>query len=262
MAARYVEITQEEMEKFLKRAFRALRPTDGTNRGEIYYDLKLGKHVGVRVWTSIRPHSGMGAGRGADAIRIQLISLKDDGPLEKGKAPIVKRTQNWRDNVKKRVGELAEKFDDNEEFWENWAETRQRRGDPEKEMERQEEQQEEAQEERKEREEEVEEAGLQGYPTPEAKSRHRRCMRLMGEITSKQVGYIFFLLKDAGIDHNRWHDLGLMDITGYDHIPKRVQLKELSKAQGCMIIETLKSGDRWASEEDIPDEYADYPSDL
>ena len=138
MAARYTEISQEEMEKFLKRGFRALRPKEGERLGEIHYDLKLGGFVGIRVWTSISPRSGTGADVGADAIRVQLISLRDHGPLEKGKAAVVKRTQGWRSSLQARIEDLVEKYEDNEDFWEQWAETRQRRGDPEREMREQE----------------------------------------------------------------------------------------------------------------------------
>lgn len=133
MAAQFTDVTLEDMDKFLKRGFRALRPAKGV-KGEVYYDLKLGDNVGVRVWTSVKPHSGMGAGVGDDAIRVQLVSLKDQGPLEKGKAPIVKRTQGWRNSLQSKIEEFIEKYDDNEDFWENWAGTRSRGGAPKPEI--------------------------------------------------------------------------------------------------------------------------------
>ena len=134
MAATYTPITLEEMETYLKRAFRILRPKQGSDRGEIYFDLTLGKFVGIRVWTSIRPHSGVGAQVGTDVIRVGLISLKDHGGLEKGEFAKLKRTQGWRDSIKKKIEALVEKYEDNDEFWENWAETRKRQGDPERAM--------------------------------------------------------------------------------------------------------------------------------
>lgn len=124
--ARYTEVSLDEMDKFLRRAFRALRPKQDASRNEIYYDLKLGRFVGIRVWTSIGSRSETGAGVGSDAIRVQFISLKDDKPLEKGKAPIVKRTQGWKNSLQDRIEDLIEKYEDNDEFWESWAETRRR----------------------------------------------------------------------------------------------------------------------------------------
>jgi hypothetical protein len=132
MAATYTEVSLEDIEKFLRRSFRVLRPHQGVTRGEIHYDMELGRFVGIRVWTSVARGRESGAGVGADAIRVGLISLKDKGPLEKGKLPIVKRTQNWRDSLKDRIEDAVEKYEEKDEFWEQWAETRQRSGGPEK----------------------------------------------------------------------------------------------------------------------------------
>lgn len=128
--ARYTEVTLDEMDKFLRRGFRALRPKQDQSRNEIFYDLKLGRWVGIRIWTSIGVRSETGAGVGSDAIRVQFISLKDEKPLEKGKAPIVKRTQGWKNSLQDRIEDYVEKYEDNDEFWEDWAETRRRKDDP------------------------------------------------------------------------------------------------------------------------------------
>lgn len=127
MAAEFTEVSLDDMEKFLKRSFRVLRPKRVTDRGEVVYVLHLGKFVGVKILTSIRPGSGVGADVGQDAIRVGLISLKDGGPLERlknGKFPIVKRTQNWRDSLKDRIEDCIETYEDKEDYWEQWAETR------------------------------------------------------------------------------------------------------------------------------------------
>lgn len=118
MAATFTEVSLEDMETFLKRAFRALRPKKGTDRGEIYFDLSLSPNVVVRVWTSIRPHSGTGAGVGEDAIRIQLMYTTTKRPLLTGKAPIVKRTQGWKSNLQDRVEDMIEKYEEKDEYWE------------------------------------------------------------------------------------------------------------------------------------------------
>ncbi len=120
MAATFSEVTLEDMEKFLKRGFRALRPKKGTDRGEVFYDLSLSPHVNIRVWTSIRPSTSSGAGVGEDAIRVQLMSAQGR-PLMKGKAPIVKRTQGWRGNLQDKIEETLETYEEKDEYWESRA---------------------------------------------------------------------------------------------------------------------------------------------
>jgi len=116
MAAQYTEITGQEMEVFLKRAFRALRPTQGMQNKEVYYDLKLSPQVAIRVWTSIRPW-GASAGVGEDAIRVQLLGIKVNRPLVSGKAPIVKRTQNWRNSLQDKIEDYLELYEEKSEYW-------------------------------------------------------------------------------------------------------------------------------------------------
>jgi hypothetical protein len=117
MAAQYTEVTLEEMEKFLKRAFRALRPKQGTQNREYFYDLKLSDSVVIRVWSSIQQASGSGAGVGEDAIRVQLMGATTKRPLQKGKAPIVKRTQGWKNSLQNKVEELIETYEENHQYW-------------------------------------------------------------------------------------------------------------------------------------------------
>ncbi len=115
MAATYTQVTLQEMDAFLKRAFRSLRPERGSNRGEITYDLYLSPTTVIRIFTSIGESRDAGAQVGEDAIRILLFSLKKGKPLKPGKAPIVKRTQNWRDSLKDRIEDYLEAYSDHEE---------------------------------------------------------------------------------------------------------------------------------------------------
>jgi hypothetical protein len=118
MAARYVEVSLEDMVRFLKRNFRRKRPRRGEFRGMIYYDLALSENVAVRVWTSIPARRGMGADVGQSAMRVHLFGLKINRPLEGGKAPIVKRTQNWRTNLGKLINIAIDTYKDKEDYWE------------------------------------------------------------------------------------------------------------------------------------------------
>lgn len=112
----YVEISGTEMETFLKRAFRALRPEKGLQNKEIFYDLKLSPTVAIRVWTSIRPW-GSSAGVGEDAIRIQFLGVKVNRPLVSGKAPIVKRTNSWRNSLQDKIEEYLELYEEKADYW-------------------------------------------------------------------------------------------------------------------------------------------------
>lgn len=116
MAATYVPISIEEFEAYLNRAFRALRPRRSLYKSEYAFDLNLSKHVSIKILSSIHS-SGQGAGVGSDAIRVQLFGKTTKRPLKSGKMPIVKRTQGWRDNLKSRVNEMAEEYEDRESYW-------------------------------------------------------------------------------------------------------------------------------------------------
>lgn len=118
MAATYTEISLEDMDRFLRRAYRALRPKQGKDRGEVYYDLNLSDgNIFIRVWTSIRPSSGSGAGVGQDAIRVTMVT-KGGRPLVK-KGKIVKRTQGWKNNLQDRVDGLLEDYESKTGYWKN-----------------------------------------------------------------------------------------------------------------------------------------------
>ncbi len=117
MAARYTEVTLEDMTRALKRRFRSYRPRQSTVQREVVFDLKIDDHVAVRVWSSIVPGRDVGKGVGQDAIRIQLVSLQKGVPLQRGKAPIVKRTQNWAENLERRVNEAVLVYNDSADFW-------------------------------------------------------------------------------------------------------------------------------------------------
>lgn len=116
MAAKFTEVTLEDMDRFLKRAYRALRPKRGDSRGEVYYDLNVSRgNIFIRVWTSIRPYSGTGAGVGQDAIRVMLVTKGGKPLMPKGK--IVKRTQNWKNSLQDRIEELLEVYESKTEYW-------------------------------------------------------------------------------------------------------------------------------------------------
>ena len=112
----YVDISLTEMETFLKRAFRALRPDKGTQDSEYYYDLKLSPTVIIRVWTSIKTWGGA-ADVGDDAIRIQFYGSKVNRPLVSGKAPIVKRTNSWKNSLQEKIEDYLELYEEKADQW-------------------------------------------------------------------------------------------------------------------------------------------------
>lgn len=119
MAAQYTEVTLDDMDKFLKRGFRALRPKQGVHNREYYYDLSLSPNVAIRVWTSVSRGYDSSAGVGEDAIRVQLMGTGVKRPLMSGKAPIVKRTQGWRNSLQNKIEDLMEVYDDRSDYWES-----------------------------------------------------------------------------------------------------------------------------------------------
>lgn len=121
MAAQFTEITLEEMERYLKRGWHALRPKQVVYKGEISYDLFLSAVVSVRVMTSIGARSSSGAGAGEDAIRVTLFMPKQNRPMLSGKMPIVKRTQGWKNSLQDRIEDMIETYEDREDYFEERA---------------------------------------------------------------------------------------------------------------------------------------------
>lgn len=126
----YVGVTREEMDKFLRRTFRALRPTPNDRGGELIYTLRLSQNVGIKVLTSIAAGGQSGASSGEDAIRVIFISLKRPYPRDSlmGKARSkevgksrVHRTENWRTNLKKLVQLFIQKYHEKLDYWEHRA---------------------------------------------------------------------------------------------------------------------------------------------
>ena len=120
MSAQYTQISMNEMETFLKRAFRAMHPKRINVRGEVGYDLFLNDEqtIAARVMTSIKQGQEYAASEGADAIRVGFFNVSKGHPFLKGSFPIVKRTQGWRDNLKDRVEDLLELYEEKESYWE------------------------------------------------------------------------------------------------------------------------------------------------
>jgi hypothetical protein len=112
MAATYTPITLEEIDQFLKRAFRTMRPKLVNYKGEAAYELSLSDIVKIRVATSVGFGGASAAGKGEDAIRVGLFSTKTDRWLRMGKQPIVKRTQGWRDSLRERIEDAMEEYYD------------------------------------------------------------------------------------------------------------------------------------------------------
>lgn len=114
MAAQYTQVTIEDMVGFLRRAFHALSPQKQiVVRGEIAILLPLSPKCEITVFTSITSGGSSAAGVGADAIRVGLY--RNGRPLQSGKLPIVKRTQGWRDNLRERIEDAMERYDEREE---------------------------------------------------------------------------------------------------------------------------------------------------
>jgi hypothetical protein len=119
--SRYVHITQEEFENFMKsNLFECINPDQG--RGELVYAFMWGDgDYALKVYSSIVPGSG-GRGVGADAIRTVLLartkqSIHNNSTYPVWKAKRVHRTKNWKVNLQQRIDEGLERGCEDVENW-------------------------------------------------------------------------------------------------------------------------------------------------
>ena len=118
MAATYVDVTLEDMERFLKRGYRVLRPKKSESRGQVIYDLNISDNkIFVRVMTGIKPRGGI-RGVGQDSIKVVMVA-NNRGLMKTQK--IVKRTRNWRDNLQDRIEEMIEIYEEKPGYWKERA---------------------------------------------------------------------------------------------------------------------------------------------
>ena len=117
LAAHAVPVTLPEIDQVIRRAFRATSPrVEKTSWGEVVYiltpDPEDPTNV-IRVQTSV--FEGQAArGEGEDSIRVVLMNTRTKRPIA-GKEQRVHRVENWRDNLRKRIDDAIEKFEDLQE---------------------------------------------------------------------------------------------------------------------------------------------------
>tara|TARA_Y100000034_G_scaffold125913_1_gene176360 strand:- start:3484 stop:3867 length:384 start_codon:yes stop_codon:yes gene_type:complete len=105
MAARYVEITLEEMQERLS-ADKGWKIVDEHAHEYIFaFDVPSSPDIQIKVCSSIRKSDEVGRSVGKDAIRVLAILLTDQGTQPLVKTSRVYRTKGWRDNLKNRVVE-------------------------------------------------------------------------------------------------------------------------------------------------------------
>lgn len=130
MGDRYVEITREDMENFIKRSYRPYRPKEGRTGDILTFTLRMGPNVGLRIHTSLSVGRTEVRGVGDDAIEVFLVSLKLTGrreylmnrsTLKKNGIVLVMRTKNWRSALDDRVDKLIDMYEDSPEYWEKRA---------------------------------------------------------------------------------------------------------------------------------------------
>ena len=113
-AATSVPVTLEEMDKVIRRGFRAMHPKQSkASWGEVLYTLTPDDddpQFVIRVQTSIF-QGDMARGEGEDSMRVTLLNEKTNKPIAAAAAR-VHRTQNWKDNLRKRIEDAIETFED------------------------------------------------------------------------------------------------------------------------------------------------------
>ncbi len=113
-AAHAVTVTLPEIDQLIRRAFRATKPrVEKSSWGEVIYiltpDAEDPTNV-IQVQTSV--FTGQAArGEGEDSMRVTLMNTKSKRPFA-GREQRVHRVENWRDNLRKRIEDAIEKFED------------------------------------------------------------------------------------------------------------------------------------------------------
>jgi len=230
-AAVYTEVTLDEMKKLLMRNFHALKPKQGTFRGETVFVLHLSENVGIRVYTSIGTNSTWSAGAGQDAIRVLLISLRDEGPLKGGKAPIVKRTQGWRNTLVDKISDAIEAYYESQSSLDGWAGSRSNK----KEQEQHHQTYRQTQDEEDSQGEIVSESAPHEHHHTTPSNPKFDPDRLRGDISPAQFNYLKVLVPKA----RDWAGLGLDKTTQFSEQPSREQVQALSKGQASRLIDAL-----------------------
>lgn len=113
-AATFVQVSLEEMDKVIRRGFRAMDPKQSrSNWGEVLYELTPDDddpETVIRIQTSIF-QGAQARGEGEDSIRVTIINAKTGRPIT-GKYQRVHRTQNWKDNLRSRIEDAIEEVED------------------------------------------------------------------------------------------------------------------------------------------------------
>jgi len=118
MAAEFTQVSLEDMKKYLRRAFGSLPSKQSVQRGETVFDLSITDNVGIRIYTSVGHDKDQAAGRGEDAIRVLMWNIAKNRPMKSGKAVAVKRTQGWKDTLRRKIEDVLEEYYEKEESWE------------------------------------------------------------------------------------------------------------------------------------------------
>jgi hypothetical protein len=114
--SRFVEITLEDMEAFLKRAYRALHPKKEIYKGQVVFHLSLSDNhqIFIRVYSSIF-RDGIVRKKGSDSIRVVMLTDKNKALMPPSK--LVMRTTNWRNALQERIEDLLEIYESKVGYW-------------------------------------------------------------------------------------------------------------------------------------------------
>jgi len=113
-----VTITIEEMDKLIRRSFRAFHPRkEKSNWGEVLYILTPDDEDPdsiIRVQTSIFEGRQHAQRTGEDSIKVVLFNTRTKRPIAE-KQQRVHRTEGWKDNLRDRIETAIELFEDKAE---------------------------------------------------------------------------------------------------------------------------------------------------
>lgn len=116
-ASTYTPFTLLELDQFIKRTFRGLRPVRREGSSDYFYDLYLSPSMKVQIWTSIY--------KGEDSVKdktrppMKVIFMgRRQGRLNPEDIRVL-RVEKWRDNLRKRVEEFMELYHNDPDGWDS-----------------------------------------------------------------------------------------------------------------------------------------------
>jgi len=115
--ATYTKFTLDELDQFLRRSFRALKPVRKEGTTDYFYDLYLSQGIKIQVWTSIYKGDTEVKGTRRPPMKIVFVGRRGRIGPPKSDEIVVLRVRGWKDNLRERIEELVELYHVDPDGW-------------------------------------------------------------------------------------------------------------------------------------------------